>query len=262
VRIAADPINGRVPRRSAPKAAEKIAGAIRTDIVSGRVTDGEHLGSQNSLLKRFGVSKPTLREAFRVLEAESLIEIERGAYGGVIARHPDESHTTRALSTVLASRQVPLDDVYEARRVIECAATRLLAEAKTRKSKVKALERIIDAEQDGVGDPALFAASNVQFHEALVSAAGNQTLVLIAEVLHDIVSSEVTRLTKQDTTVQGITRRQHGIDAQRRLLELIAAGKQQEAEDYWREFMSVAGSIMLKSAARKGFVRPAPPRSA
>ena len=114
-------VDGRI-HRPPPKAGEKIAASIRADIVSGHLADGQYIGSQDDLTKRFAVSKPTLREAFRVLEAEGLIEIERGAYGGVIARRPDESHTTRAASMILASRQVPLADVYEARRVIECAS--------------------------------------------------------------------------------------------------------------------------------------------
>ena len=100
-----------------------------------------------------------------------------------------------------------------------------------------------------MNDPKAFAAADVQFHEALVAAGGNQTLYLLAEVLHNIVTSEVTRLTQQDSTVRGLKRRQKGIDAQRTLLALIAEGKAQEAEDFWRDFMAVSGSIMLQGAS-------------
>jgi DNA-binding FadR family transcriptional regulator len=246
-------VDGRM-HRPAPKAGEKIAASIRADIVSGRLADGQYIGSQDDLTKRFAVSKPTLREAVRILEAEGLIEIERGAYGGVIARRPDESHTTRAVSTILASRQVPLADVYEARRVIECASARELAGTKARKTRIKELERIIDTEQEGVEDPNTFAAANVQFHEALVAAGGNQTLCILADVLHDIVTSEVTRLTKQDSTLRGLKRRQRAIDAHRQLLALIVDGKAQEAEDFWRDFMNIAGSIMLQGASGRELV--------
>jgi DNA-binding FadR family transcriptional regulator len=178
-----------------------------------------------------------------------MITIERGTYGGVIARRPNERYTQKAMMTVLESRGVTLADVYEARTVIEPASARRLAESKGRKVKLKELQAMIDREEHSIDDPVAFAAANVQFHELLVAASGNQTLFLMAEVLHDIVAQAVTRLTEQDSTTKGLARRKSGVEAQRKLLELVSDGKGNDAEEYWREYMELVGKIMLRGGS-------------
>jgi GntR family transcriptional repressor for pyruvate dehydrogenase complex len=229
-----------------PKAGEQIAGTLRAEIVSGRVADGERLGTGDELLERFGVSRPTLREALRILEAESMVTIERGVYGGVIARRPNESYAQRAMTAVLESRGVTLADVYEARTIIEPASARRLAESKGRKSRIKGLRAMVDLQEGSIDDPVAFAAANVKFHELLIAASGNQTLVLLAEVLHDIVEQAVTRLTERDSSAKGLVRREKGVESQSRLLDLIGEGKGVEAEEYWQNYMRMVGSIMLR----------------
>ena len=64
------------------KMADMVAGRIRQMIARGAITDGEWLPTEPELMEQFGVSRPTLREAFRVLESESLISVRRGAHGG------------------------------------------------------------------------------------------------------------------------------------------------------------------------------------
>lgn len=230
-----------------PKAAEQIASVLRHEIVTGVVQDGDRLGSGQQLLERFGVSRPTLREAFRILEAESLIEILRGARGGVVARRPDERHTLRAMAVLLESRAVSLADVYEARTIIEPPAVRRIAQARNRKAVVKRLRELVDGQDAAIGDPVAYAALNVEFHERLVEGSGNQTLVLLAEVLHDLVANAVTKLMALDTEAQGIARRRRGLKAQLHLLDLIEVGQPDEAEAFWRDHMEKVADIMLRS---------------
>ena len=72
-----------------PKMAEVIVERLRRQIVRGELTEGEALPSEHELQARFGVSRPTLREAFRILESESLITVRRGAHGGALVRVRD-----------------------------------------------------------------------------------------------------------------------------------------------------------------------------
>jgi len=69
---------------------ELIADELRSLIVSGKVAEGDSLGREPDLVERFGVSRPSLREALRILEAEGLITVVRGVLGGVVVRdgHP------------------------------------------------------------------------------------------------------------------------------------------------------------------------------
>ena len=71
---------------------EQIADELRALIVSGELTEGDSLGHEPDLVERFGVSRPSLREALRILEAEGLITVVRGVLGGVIVHEPNETH--------------------------------------------------------------------------------------------------------------------------------------------------------------------------
>lgn len=65
-----------------PKMAERVAAVLRRMMVRGEIAEGAMLPPESELTSRFGVSRPTLREALRVLESESLIKVERGVRGG------------------------------------------------------------------------------------------------------------------------------------------------------------------------------------
>src|SRR6476661_7873987 len=72
-----------------PKMAELVAAQLRRKIVRGELAEGEALPAESALMAEFAVSRPTLREAFRVLESESLISIRRGARGGARVQLPN-----------------------------------------------------------------------------------------------------------------------------------------------------------------------------
>jgi DNA-binding FadR family transcriptional regulator len=58
---------------------QRVADELRSLIVSGELSEGESLGREPDLVERFGVSRPSLREALRILEAEGLITVQRAA---------------------------------------------------------------------------------------------------------------------------------------------------------------------------------------
>ena len=113
---------------------EQIADELRALIVAGELEEGESLGREPDLVERFGVSRPSLREALRILEAEGLITVVRGVLGGVVAHQPDERMTARTAALVLQARNVTLGDVHQARSMIEPAAVRVLASSPSKKT--------------------------------------------------------------------------------------------------------------------------------
>ncbi|HWS44644.1 MAG TPA: GntR family transcriptional regulator, partial [Acidimicrobiia bacterium] len=70
-----------------------IADELRALIVSGDLSEGEMLGHEPDLVERFGVSRPSLREALRILEAEGLVTVVRGVHGGVVVHEPGKRMT-------------------------------------------------------------------------------------------------------------------------------------------------------------------------
>ena len=238
-----------------PRAAELVAQEVRDEIIAGTLTPGERLGSTPALQEHFGVSGPTLREALRILEAESLIEVVRGRNGGAIVRRPDEDHVLRGLSMLLQSRNVTLGDVYAARTMIEPAAARRIAEMPERGAAVRRLGTLVAAEEEVLDNATAFAAANVKFHEGLVAESQNKTLLLFSEMLHDLVKGAVEAVSQSGATAaKRLLVRQRGLRAQHKLLELIGSGSAAEAEDYWREHMMVVGDVMNRSRGGRAVV--------
>jgi GntR family transcriptional regulator, transcriptional repressor for pyruvate dehydrogenase complex len=228
---------------------EQIADELRALIVSGHLADGESLGREPDLVERFGVSRPSLREALRILEAEGLITVVRGVLGGVIVHQPNERMTARTAALLLQSRNVTLGDVHEARTMIEPAAVRVLASSPRRKS-VDELKSLIEAQRAVIDDPEAFGHANARFHERLVAMAGNQTLSIVAEMLNEVVARAVTAVSKSNSRRDSLATRQRGIRSQERLIELIAIGASIDAEAHWRTHMEAVGKVMIGQAAK------------
>lgn len=228
---------------------ELIADELRSLIVSGELAEGESLGHEPDLIERFGVSRPSLREALRILEAEGLITVVRGVRGGVVVHQPDERMTARTAAMVLQARNVALSDVFDARAQLEPLAAKAIATSRRRKSIAAELRELVDQEEATIADPDAFGVANAAFHERLVASAGNQTLAIVAEMLNEIVARAVTAVSQTDDDATSLSTRRRGIRAHRRLLELLEAGDGAAVEEFWSGHMVVVGRVMLGQEA-------------
>jgi GntR family transcriptional regulator, transcriptional repressor for pyruvate dehydrogenase complex len=234
------------PPREKP---QLIADELRALIVAGELAEGDSLGHEPDLVERFGVSRPSLREALRILEAEGLVTVVRGVRGGVVVHEPDERMTARTAALVLQTRNVPLADVFEARTLLEPIAAKAIATMRGRRGAIRELRALIREEEAAVEDPEQFGIANAAFHERLVSLAGNQTLSIVAEMLNEIVARAVTAVSQVDDVVGSLSIRRRGIRSQERLLDLLEAGDGAAAEEHWRSHMQVVGRVMLGQEA-------------
>jgi DNA-binding FadR family transcriptional regulator len=232
------------PPREKP---QQIADEVRGLIAAGELSRGELLGSEPDLVERFGVSRPSLREALRILEAEGLIAVVRGVRGGIFIREPDESLTARTAALFLQANSVPLADVYRARCVLEPAAVRILTASRKRRAATDELRSMLDAQAKLVDDVRAFTIANLAFHEHIVELSGNQTLSLLANAINEILVRALT-VGGLHTTGSSSARRRN-LRSMRRLVELIDAGDEAEAEGHWRTHMAVIGKIMLGDKA-------------
>jgi DNA-binding FadR family transcriptional regulator len=228
---------------------QQIADELRAAIVSGKLVEGDSLGREPELVERFGVSRPSLREALRILEAEGLITVVRGVYGGVVVHEPDQRMTARTASLVLHARNVSLADVFEARALLEPMAAKAIASRRSRRAAVAELRGLIDKEEESIEDPEAFGVANAAFHARLVALAGNQTLAIVAEMLDEIVERAVTAVSRAEDAVGSVSTRRRGLRSQHRLLTLIDAGDASGTEAHWRAHMAIVGRVMLGQRA-------------
>ncbi len=247
--MAASKRDGARPRAQLREKPQQIADELRSLIVSGELTEGESIGREPELVERFGVSRPSLREALRILEAEGLITVVRGVYGGVVVHEPNRRMIAKTATLVLRARNVSLADVFEARALLEPLAAKAIAAKRGRRNAVAELHRLIDKEEESIEDPEAFGVANVAFHERLVSLGGNQTLAIVTEMLDEIVVRAVTAVSQTDDSGGSLATRRRGLRSQRRLLELIEVGDAAGAEEHWRAHMAVVGRVMLGQKA-------------
>jgi GntR family transcriptional regulator, transcriptional repressor for pyruvate dehydrogenase complex len=229
---------------------QQIADELRRLIIAGDLDEGEYIGHEPELIERFGVSRPSLREALRILEAEGLISVVRGVQGGVVVHRPDRRQAARTAALVLQARNVSLADVFEARTIIEPAAVRLVAQGRGRRSAARRLRALSAAQERVIDDPEEFGRANARFHEELVGLAGNQTLAIVAEMLNEVVARAVTAVSQAAADGDSLATRRRGVRSQERLASLVETGEAGEAEEHWRSHMGVVGKVMLGQRAK------------
>ena len=237
------PVLTGAPIRS-PKTAELVAGTLRRMVVEGQLRDGDFLPNEAELMSHFGVSRPTLREAVRVLESERLVEVRRGSRTGARVRVPGPEIVARPAGLLLELSGATIADVMVARAGIEPMAVRLLAESATPEA-LDELDAMLAEEIPAGWQSGRLAEATGDFHRRMVELSGNATLTIIAGMLHEITVrhtafaiKEHRQLSKAD--YDKVTK------SYRRLLQLVRSGDGPAAEAHWRKHLDTARDLLLK----------------
>ncbi len=222
-----------------PKAAELVAGHIRRQIVLGQLHEDDALPSETALMAEFNISRPTLREAFRILESEGLITVRRGARGGARVQEPSSDVAARYAGLVLQHRGTTLDDVLHARTSVEAPAARMLASRRDRVSIANKLQERLDTL--GSGEAAHFH----EFNALVVELAGNETLMLLTAML-EYISSVAAVTYAQAHRPEDVKLHRAAHRTRQKLIDLIRAGDADGADRLWRDHLSEAGRILAE----------------
>lgn len=234
-----------------PKTAELVANQIRRQIVRGELEEGHNLPAEAELMERFGVSRPTLREAFRILESEALITIRRGSRGGAQVLSPQAEVVARLAGSVLQFRRTTVGDVYAARLLIEPPAAAMLAE-KQDPAAVEQLREYLELEAAAMGDHQAFAHASAVFHEKVAELAGNNTLSVFAEILAEIIDRHTAEVVRKQPSKPAEIKAAH--KAHERLFDLVAAGQADKARAHWDDHMRAIGHWMLSGRESKTLI--------
>lgn len=230
-----------------PKTAELVARQIRNAIIRGELKDGDTLPAESYLIAEFEVSRPTIREAVRILESEGLVTVSRGARGGARISSPNYEMIARAAGITLQAKGVTIGDIYEMRMLIEPPAARLVAE---RNSKVATpiLRKIVEDEMTLINDQHEAAKIIVDFHTQMIELAGNKTLAMISYALKGLVEAHLHLAQRNLPVVSPEVTEKNlrlGFKSHAKLVDLIEAGDGQGAEVHWRNHMMAAGKTWL-----------------
>ena len=237
-----------VPGARDPKLAERVAASIEADVLRAGWPVGLVLGSEEQLAARYGVGRAVIREAIRLAEHRQVARMRRGRGGGLVVVAPDASAVTESLSIYLEYAQVGVDDLLEARTVLEVFAAAAAAGS------------LDEAHLLALRD----AGEAPRIHELIAETTGNAALSLF---LQAIVS-----LTGQMTRGAPDPAAGRAADGEALLSELatqpghvaivdaITAGDAPAARDRMREHMAALHAVLAEAGrgARLGRDDPEP----
>jgi DNA-binding FadR family transcriptional regulator len=186
---------GPVPVRRVRKAYEQVADQLRELIMTGELSPGERLPNEALLAREFGVSRATVREALRVLAAQNLLRTAKGAGGGSYVTLPTVDHISEFLQSninlLTESRDVRLDELIEARLLLEVPAARLAAKRRSDED-VERLRAAIPGEPLRLGKQEQFVL-NSGFHETILECCGNTLLYIAAQPVFSALQTNLAR---------------------------------------------------------------------
>ena len=186
---------GSMPVRRVRKAYEQVADQLRELIVRGELARGERLPNENALARDFGVSRATVREALRLLAAQSLIHTAKGAAGGSYVTLPSADHISEflrsSLNLLAEAQHVSLEELLEARAALEVPAARLAAQRCT-KEDVERLKAAIPSRPLELAPQDQFAY-NEEFHSVVIGACGNVLLSIAAQPVFTVLQMNLVR---------------------------------------------------------------------
>lgn len=169
------------------RASDEIVRQFRQALFDGQLSPGDPIGSEQQLAEDFGVSRTTVRDALRFLEAAGIVEVRTGVKGGVRVARGDPERFADGLAVQL--KLVGLDplDALAAQAGLEWVAAELAAANSTPADRTEMRRLLDDAESLVDAGPAFTDAANA-FHAAIVRSARNWAIQMnlraIREVLH------------------------------------------------------------------------------
>lgn len=229
-----------------PKAAERVAAELRRQIVTGRLKPGDKLHPESVLQTEFAISRPTMREALRLLESESLITISRGKHGGARVTSIDLGAIANQVGVFLQIQRTTLQDVWLARTIIEPPAAALVA-ARRDESVLAELEANIAQARDAAQrDLIRYADLSAEFSMLLTRHCGNHTLHLMASLIYDIIRRQHENVTERTITRSSVDKlRQDSIRSREQAVQLMRSGTPEAAERFWREHLVHMRDLVL-----------------
>lgn len=170
-----------------------IADEIERSVIAGELKPGDHLPSERDLVERFGVSRPTIREALRVLESHHLVQSRLGDRRGPVILAPSSDSLQKSLTRLTAGSAMSFESLLQFRMVIDSAAAHLAAVNRTDAQLVE-LERANARMQVSAAlSHDAFSQADVEFHRIVAQASGNPLLELSGEAVRGSVRALIKR---------------------------------------------------------------------
>jgi GntR family transcriptional regulator, transcriptional repressor for pyruvate dehydrogenase complex len=231
------------PRKTG-KTYEQIIAYIRGAISSGKLRPGDRLPPEMDLAQHLGVSRPTVREALKVLEALNVLESSTGPTGGTFVRSLDGAgvaeYLNDSITLLLDIDELTLEELWSAREAIEIRTVGMAAIRRTEQD-LATMREIIESDEHKDFD-AYFP--DITFHRAIASASRNRLLSLFMLSIHMTMRTLAERYVLPEA--KQVSQNQHQL-----LYEAILDQDEALAKMRMKEHLQMAYEIYRQAVPKK-----------
>ncbi len=220
---------------------DRVVEEIQEQILSGRLAPGTRLPPERDLAARLCVSRTVLREATHVLAARGLLQTLHGA--GTTVRPMNLDKITESLKLILQSHGITLDDIHQARSILEVEIAGLTARSAT-EADLAALTNPIHQMELSKNQPEALARVDTEFHQLLASLSGNPLLAVLLQSFSNLMS-EVRLVVQNHPALRETVLPDH-----RRIIACIARHDPEGARAAMQVHLDHARAIQEEALAR------------
>lgn len=223
---------------SVPRSSQVLARELRRQILRKEMPEGARLPTERELIAQTGLSRSSVREAMRILEAESLVTTRPGRFGGTVTNRPDDESLARSVSLFVHGRGISLSSLLQTREAVEPLLAALAAEYRSDEELLQ-LTSVTQQVENAFDDLPLFLRENVRWHILVATASHNELL----RALMISISNLIYKATAIENFATEDVRRQV-IQAHRRIVEAIASKDAQAARRRMARHLSAVSAAM------------------
>lgn len=226
------------------KTYEQIITHIREAISSGKLHPGDRLPPEVDLARSLGVSRPTVREALKVLEALNVLESSTGPTGGTFVKPLDGAgvadYLMDSISLLLDVQELTLEELWVARGAIEIPVAGMAALKRTEQD-LAVLRGIIESDEHR-DFHAYFP--DITFHTTIAEASRNRLLSLFMLSIHTTIKALAERYVLPEA-------KQVSQDQHRLIYEAILNRDEALARQYMEEHLQMAYEVYREAVPKK-----------
>lgn len=216
------------------RVSEQVAAEIVRHVDERSLEPDDRIGTEEELAREFGVSRPTLREALRILSTGNLVRAIKGPGGGIFVANTVEqgmgASISEFISIMLETRRVSIDELLEARTLLEVPLAGLAAYRAT-DGTIAELRAAVEDARGNLHDEQVLLECDARIHHALASAGGNRVVEAFMEWTFEVLQPSLRTATRH-AIVESEVIEQHAA-----ILAAIERGDAVRAERAMREHL-------------------------
>ncbi|GEC03232.1 GntR family transcriptional regulator [Streptomyces spinoverrucosus] len=230
---------------SSSRVSQLIVDQIRLLLKEERLQPGDRLPSERELCVQFGVSRVTVREALRSLEASGLVEIRVGARGGAFVTAPSSRRVGEGLADLLSLSPLTATEVTEARLVFELGIVPLIVERATDED-LDDLRALCDEHAEAVKQGTYDMEMSADFHTRVAACTHNAAIEMLVQSFHGPLLMSLREAQSVEPQMG-----QRGSKEHREFVEAVAARDVEAASEIMRRHVQRTASRVKGDGRRR-----------